>query len=67
MKTHRTGNSFYCLDLESTAVVEDNLANQFQRLNVIDATEQKTVPTKPGIFSKDKLSAAMMKNVDDDC
>ncbi len=48
-------------------MVEDNLANQFQRLNVIDATEQKTVPTKPGIFSKDKLSAAMMKNVDDDC
>jgi hypothetical protein len=46
-------------------MVDDNLSNQFQTLNVIDATESKTISSKPGIFSKDKL-VQTMKKVDED-
>ena len=45
---------------------EDILSNQFQDLKVIDESEEKPKPIKSSIFSKDKLSAAMKKPIDDD-
>jgi hypothetical protein len=54
--------------LETNSLVDDSLANQFEKLKVIEPNEQNTKPKKSAIFSPDKLKEVMAKKVakDDD-